>query len=719
MPELRGQSTIALSRSTDSVERILTKAVAHRTAGRFQKARTNLRRVLDMAPNHADAHHELGILASKAERPESAIPHFVNALRAQPERPRHWLALAVTLLMVNRIGEARALMEQFRTRPGLDEESGLVLREFLDHAFARGEERLGANDLNAAEMLADLVIGLDDTHANATFLAGAVAAKKGCYQQAFDLFSIAIYRDAGNAAYFSGLGAVLVRMGDCAGAISALEKAIDLDERLAIAHANLSGAYQQTSRHSAAERHARRSIALDPGPATGYINLGSSLKSLGQLSEAITCFDRALERDPGNVAAHSNRLFAKLYAEHIPPADYAADARSFGARFAETLLRKRAFAHDRDPERRLRIGFVTGDLYMHAAARFIEPFLQHLDRTSFDAYAFMTRAAEDAHSAHLRRFFDGWHNISSLDDDEAANLIEAEAIDILLDLSGHSAGHRLLIFARKPAPIQVTWMGHPATTGLRAIDYRLTDHGLDVPGQAESLHTETVWWLPGVSATCQVPSGILAVRDRPPFEDNGFVTFGVMNRFEKIGDHALAVWAEILRALPEARLFMVVADCETDEIREQVGARLSKAGIPLDRVRLHPRVNGAYFNLYHEFDAALDPFPYNGGTTSFDTLFMGVPFIALRGSHSVARVGASLLDTVGLGDLVADSPEDYAARAIALSRDLDRLRTVRSDLRERVFASPIMDHARFAREMGDAFRSMWKRWIETIRRNSV
>ncbi len=713
MPAHPGQSTIARSTSTDPVERFLAKAIAHRTAGRFEKAHSNLRRLLDRAPNHAGAHHELGILASTADRPESAISHFVAALRAQPERPRYSLALAVTLLMVNRIGEARALMEQFRNRSIADEESGSVLGEFLDHAFARGQERLGANDLAGAEMLADLVIGLDETHANATYLAGAVAAQKGHYRQAFDLFSIAIYRDPDNAAYFSSLGAVLVRMGDFAGAISALEKAVALDDTLAVAHANLAGAYQHASQHGAAERHARRSIALDPGLATGHVNLGSSLKSLGRLAEAIACFDGALERDPGNIAAHSNRLFVTLYAEHVQPADYAADARSFGARFADSLLRGRAFLHDRDPERRLRIGFVSGDLYTHAAARFIEPFLRHLDRTCFETRAFMTRAGEDAYSAYLRTLFDGWHNIASLDDDEAADLIEAESIDILLDLSGHSAGHRLLVFARKPAPVQVTWMGHPATTGLRAMDYRLTDHGLDVPGEAESLHTETVWWLPGVLATCQVPSGIPAVRGRSLFEENGFVTFGVMNRIEKIGDNALAVWAEILRALPDARLFMVVADVETAEIREQVGARLAKAGIPLERVRLHPRVRVNYFDLYHEFDIALDPFPYNGGTTSFDTLFMGVPFIALRGSHSVARVGASLLETVGLEELVADSTEDYAARAIALASDLDRLRAIRSGLRERVFASPIMDHARFAREMGDAFRSMWKRWIGT------
>ncbi|MEH3116125.1 MAG: tetratricopeptide repeat protein [Methylorubrum populi] len=696
------------------VARYLAKAAAHSAGGRIDKARRNLQLALEAAPDHAVAHFELGVLTSRTEAPGPAVPHFVAALRAEPEQPRYWLALAVTLLVLNRIGEARALMEQFRDR-GLDDESRSVLREFADHAFARGQERYNAGDPATAEILAGLVIGLDETHANATHLAGAVAATKGRYQQAFDLFSIAIYREPDNAAYFSSLGAVLITMGDYTGAVSALERAVALDPDLAIAHANLSGVHQRVSRHSAAVTHARRAIALDPGLSNAHNNLGCSLKSLGRLRDAIASFDRALAADPGHLTAHSNRLFAKLYAEGVPPADYAADARSFGARFADPLLRRRSFANDRDPDRRLRIGFVSGDLCTHALARFIEPFLRHLDRTRFAARAYMTQAAEDAVSARLRTLFDGWHNVAGLDDDETADLIEADAIDILVDLSGHSAGHRLLVFARKPAPVQVTWMGHPATTGLRAIDYRLTDSGHDAPGLSEPLHTETVWRLPGVSATYEAPDGIPPVRERPPFADNGFVTFGAMNRFEKIGDGALETWAEILRVLPEARLFMVVADVETPEIRAQVEARLSQAGLPLERIRLHPRVTATYFELYHTFDIALDSFPYNGGTTSCDTLAMGVPLIALEGSHAVARGGVAVLTAVGLTEFVAETREDYVARAVALARDPDRLRAMRAGLRERVFASPLMDHPRLAADVGEAFRTMWRRWVDAAR----
>ena len=715
MLERRTKRASGLPSAAQPAERFLAKAAAHRAAGRTEKARSNLQRALEADPGHAGAHFEMGVLTSRTGAPGPAVPHFVAALRAEPDYPGYWLALAGTLLTLSRFAEAGALMERFRKQGLPDETTRPVFKAFLDQAFALGQERYGAGDLAAAETLAELVIGLDETHANATHLGGAVAAGRGRYQQAFDLFSIAIYREPDNAGYFSSLGALLVTMGDYAGAISALEKAIDLDPARALAHSNLSGVYQRVGQHGGAVMHARQAILLDPGLAGAHNNLGCSLKSLGRLADAIASFDRVLELDPGHVTAHSNRLFAKLYAEGIPPADYAADARRFGERFAEPLRRRRPFANDRDPERRLRLGIVSGDLCTHAVARFIEPFLQHLDRTQFEARAYMTHAGEDAVSARLRALFEGWHNIAALDDDAAADLIEAEAIDVLVDLSGHSAGHRLLIFARKPAPVQVTWIGHPATTGLRAIDYRLTDFGHDAPGLSDTLHTEALWRLPGVSATYQPPDGLPAVSARPPSEENGFVTFGVMNRLEKIGDRALEAWADILRALPDARLFMVVADVERPEIRAQVEARLSRAGLPLDRVDLHPRVAAGYFELYLGLDIALDSFPYNGGTTSCDTFAMGVPLIALAGTHAAARTGFAALRAVGLEELAAETPEDYTARAIALARDPDRLRAIRAGLRERVFASPLMDHARFAADVSEAFRAMWRRWVDANR----
>lgn len=704
------------SAERNSAERFLAKAAAHRVAGRFDKAHRNLRSALEAAPNHAGAHFELGLLTYKTAAPGPAVPHFVAAVRAAPERPVYWLALATTLLDADRPSDARALMERFRAQGLREDEAQAAMKSFIDRVYADGRARYDSGDLSAAEALFETVIAFDDTHADATYYAGAVAAKTNRLQLAFDLFSIAIYRDPDNAAYYCTLGVLLSTMEDLAGAVSALEKAIVLNPDLALAHSNLAGVLQRRDQYGQALAHARQAIALDPSYSGAYLNLGSSLKCLGQIPEAIAAYDQALALDPRNVSAHSNRLFIKLYASDVTPEAYFADAQAFGRNFAEHLMRRLPFANDRDPDRRLRIGFVSGDLYGHAVARFLEPVISHIDRAQFALHAYAARATQDAMTQRLQTLFDGWRVIAGLDDDETARLIEADAIDILVDLSGHTAGNRLLVFARKPAPIQATWMGHPASTGLTAIDYRITDDVHDPLGSTDALHTEALWRLPRVSATYRAPDDIPEIRERLPFDDNGYVTFGLLNRFEKVGDGALETWARILREVPDARLFMVVGDVDKPEIRHEVERRLSGAGLPLERIRLQPRVSRDHFALYHEVDIALDPFPYNGGTTSCETLCMGVPFVALRGAQATARTGTVVLSAVGLEELAGETPDDYARIGIALARDPDRLRAIRSGLRERTYASPLMDHARLGRHVGEAFRAMWRRWLDGTER---
>jgi predicted O-linked N-acetylglucosamine transferase (SPINDLY family) len=426
----------------------------------------------------------------------------------------------------------------------------------------------------------------------------------------------------------------------------------------------------------------------------------------------VEAFDRALVLDPLKLFVASNRLFGKLYDADVPPEDYAADAFAYGRRYADPLLRRRPFANDRDPDRPLRVGFVSGDFCQHPLIRFIEPYLRAVDRDRFVLHGYMTHANEDEVTARLRPLFETWHNIAGLDDDKAADLIERESVDILVDLSGHSAGNRLMLFARKPAPVQVTWIGHPASTGLSAIDYRLTDAGTDPVGVAEPLHSERIWRLPQVTVTYQGIENLPPVRERPPFEDSGYITFGCLNRLTKVSDATLETWARILNAVPDARLFMVVGGIGTAEVREAVENRLKVAGMDVDRVIFHPRVETGYHALFHNVDIALDPYPYNGGTTSIDTLSMGVPFVALNGQQAAARTGASILRVVGLSELVAEDQDSYVTIARDLATDRDRLRAIRNGMRERLMSSPLMDHAALAADVGSAFQAMWRTWLE-------
>ncbi|WP_313901184.1 tetratricopeptide repeat protein [Methylobacterium sp. J-048] len=689
--------------------RSLAKARDHRASGRFDRAESTLRRVLGAVPDHPEAHYELGQLAA-SHAPEKAVPHFVTALRGAPERPGYWLALATALLAAERQPDARAILERYKAQ-SFGPEAKQLDAAFMARTFAAAQIRYDRGEFLPAEALLDLVLLLDDTHAHATYLAGAIAARTNRPELAHDLISIALYREPKNPLFYSGLSTVLTNRGDHDGAISALEKALELDPDLAMAHANIAGVYQRRFRYGEALRHAERAIVLEPANAGAHSNRGSALLALGRLGEAVEAFDLALTLDPSKLFVASNRLFAKLYAADIPHADYAADALAYGRRYADPLLRRRPFTNDRDPDRRLRIGFVSGDLCNHALVRFFEPYLRAIDRDGLTVLAYMTHASEDATSERLKPLFDGWHNLACLDDDQAADRIEADAIDILVDLSGHSAGNRLLVFARKPAPVQVTWIGHPGTTGLTAIDYRLTDPTTDSLGLAEPLHAERLWRLPRVTATYAGVDDLPPVRERAPFEDAGYVTFGCFNRLTKVCDDALRTWADIMTAVPDARLFMVVGDIGTPEVRKAVETRLTAAGMPLDRVIFQPRVNSGYHELYHRVDIALDPYPYNGGTTSYDTLSMGVPFVTLRGGHAAARTGVSVLTTMGLPELIADSQEAYVAIARDLACDRNRLRTVREGLRERLHACPLMDHAGLAADVDAAFRGMWRAWL--------
>ncbi|MHB2205859.1 tetratricopeptide repeat protein [Methylobacterium sp. CM6257] len=689
--------------------RFLAKARDHRAAGRHDRACDSLSRVLSAEPNHPEAHYELGQLLA-ATAPAKAVTHFVTALRGAPEKPAHWIALASALLAAERLTDARAILERFKAQ-SFGPEARALTQAFIDRTFTAAQGRYDMGRFKDAEALLDLIILLDDQHAHATYLAGAIASRTNRPELAFDLISIAIYREPKNPLFFSGLSTVLTNRGDHDGAISALEKALEIDPDLPMAHANIAGVYQRRFRYGDALRHAERAIALEPANAGAHSNRGSALLALGRLGEAVAAYDQALALDPSKLFVASNRLFAKLYAADVPPEEYAADALAYGRRFADPLLRNRPFANDRDPDRPLRVGFVSGDFCNHALVRFFEPYLRAVDRERFTVLAYMTHASEDSVSERLRPLFDGWHNIASYDDDEAADLIERDAVDILVDLSGHSAGNRLLMLARKPAPVQVTWIGHPGTTGLTAIDYRLTDPITDPPGRAEPLHAERLWRLPRVSATYMSIDDLPPVRVRAPFEDAGYVTFGCFNRLTKVSDAVLETWARILTAVPNARLFMVVGDITNPEVRAAVEQRLAGRGMPLDRVIFQPRVNSGYHELYHRVDIALDPYPYNGGTTSYDTLSMGVPFVTLQGGHAAARTGVSVLTAVGLPELIADSQDAYVTIARDLACDRDRLRAIREGLRERLHASSLMDHASLAADVGDAFRAMWRGWI--------
>jgi protein O-GlcNAc transferase len=347
---------------------------------------------------------------------------------------------------------------------------------------------------------------------------------------------------------------------------------------------------------------------------------------------------------------------------------------------------------------------------------FFEPLLSLRDLGQFEIFVYSNTEMEDEVTERIKEKCDHWRDIRILNDDAVADLIERDRIDILMDISGHTGGNRLMVFARKPAPIQVTWLAYPATTGMQAVDYRITDSYAEPPGMTEQYNVEKLWRLPEIFCCYQPHENSPPVIDNPPFEDNGYITFGCFNNFAKVTDPVLETWAKIMAQVPNSRLMLEIPGINLPAFRANVEERLKRHGIPLERTVLERRIKSNQFVLYNEIDIALDPFPCVGGTTSMDTLWMGVPFVTLAGKHFGSRMGVTILTNAGLKELIAESSEEYIEIAVDLATDRARLETLRHNLREKVSDSPLMNQQAFTKNMENAYREMWRiycsRWLK-------
>jgi predicted O-linked N-acetylglucosamine transferase (SPINDLY family) len=457
-----------------------------------------------------------------------------------------------------------------------------------------------------------------------------------------------------------------------------------------------------------------RAAVLDPEIPDIDSMLADQYCFLGQIEKGVERFNAALRKDPTSKRLQSNRLFVLNYADRLSDVELFEEHRRWG-QMHETSLRELWRPHDnpRNPERPLRIGYVSGDLRNHAVSYFVEPLLAHHDVREFQVVCFdVSRNAEDAITARLKSFGHCWRRVGELDDDALAQAIRDERIDILVDLSGHTHMNRLLAFARKPAPIQATWLGYLGTTGLTSMDYRITDAYLDPPGETESYHTERLHRLP--NAACFSDRGAVAQVGELPADKNRYITFGSVNQWSKVTPSTIETWCEILRKVADARLLVIASGASNPARARDVVAEFASRGVDERRVLVHPMTDlEGFLSLLGKIDIALDPFPYGGGTTTMHSLWMGVPVITLAGQRAFSRNAVGPLTEVGFRDLVARTPTEYLQIAERLARDLDRLRAGRNELRRRMMSSPIGMQQSFARHMEDALRQMWRHYCRS------
>lgn len=463
------------------------------------------------------------------------------------------------------------------------------------------------------------------------------------------------------------------------------------------------------SRYDEAEAALRRALELEPRFVPAWHLLGNMLRGTSHLEKALEAFAQARRLDPGRFDLESMELLTLSLSDGLSAEALFERHRAFGARLEAAIPPRTApYAQSRDPERRLRIGYVSCDFNRHPVSWFLIPLLQRHDRAGFEAYCYYTGDQVDDVTAQVRSAAAAWREVKPLSDEEIAEAIARDAIDVLVDLTGHAGALRLGVFARQPAPVQLSWLGYLHSTGLTRIAYRLSDARADPPGEADRLHTETLLRLPHCQ-WCFRPAYDAPVASESPCRRNGHVTFGSFNHVPKLTATTRRLWAGVLRQLPQARLLLV--GVPHGRAQEDLRRDFADAGIDGARLAMLPRVSmGEYLAQFANVDIALDSTPYGGGTTTFDALWMGVPVLTLAGERPASRSASSILGALGLEDWIARTPEEYVQRAAAHAADPLAIAALRGSLRARLQDSPLMDEARFARNLESAVRDLWRAW---------
>ncbi|MCK4783493.1 MAG: tetratricopeptide repeat protein [Desulfobacteraceae bacterium] len=482
------------------------------------------------------------------------------------------------------------------------------------------------------------------------------------------------------------------------------KRSIEMDNLNPVSHNSLAVALINIGNLQEAENVCVKALELNEDFAPHYTNLGSIYHKMGAETEAVSNFRKSLALQPA-YDTHSILLFILNYLPNISQAEIYSESLRWDELYASPpLLDERSDDKNQGEGRRLKIGYLSPDFCDHPVSYFIEPVLRSHDREKVMVYCFANVENPDTVTQRLRSAVDIWYDIRGMEDTKVIELIKKSGIDILVDLAGHSQDNRLLVFTQRPAPVQLTWLGYPNTTGIKSIDYRLTDAIADPPGEADSLHNEELIRLPN-GFLCYQPDPITPATRPSPCLRNGYITFGSFNNMSKVSTEVVLLWAKILNSVVDSRLFLKCSTFENFERIERYMKMFEAAGIA-DRVEILGRLprKDDHLNLYRKIDIGLDPFPYNGTTTTFEALWMGVPVVTLRGQRHSGRVGASIMFHTDLEELVAESQEEYRTLAISLAHDVDKLAKLSNSLREKLKQSSLMDRRQFTKTLEGVYR---------------
>ncbi|MCW2249405.1 putative O-linked N-acetylglucosamine transferase (SPINDLY family) [Azospirillum fermentarium] len=670
----------------------LDEAARCLAAGDLDRARSLAGAVLAGASGEPEALFILGSATALAGAPAEAVPLFQRSIAAggaTPERlynlglAQHQAgdlagaerSLFAAILRAPRSAEAHHALGVTLAARGNGEDAAAAFRRAVEEKPDWTEASLnlaavlaGGRQPQAAFAVYRGLLARHPQNGHFLFLAGTAALNADFLDEAESLLRQALLRAPRDTGTMNNLGLALARMGRVGEAVHMF----------------------------------RQAVGIRADYTEAWFGLAAALDAQGEPEAALAAYRTVAELRPGDPGTDSNLLMMLGYREALTPTELYAAHRRWGER-VEAALAPVLAAEPRPAVRplagrRLRIGYVSPDFRLHSVAMFLLPLLAAHDRTRVELFAYSNVELPDAVTDHIRRSVDGWRAIQGVTDDAAAAQIRADGIDVLVDLTGHTANNRLGIFAHRPAPVQVSWLGYPATTGLAAINARFTDAVADPPGESDGHHSERLVRLEG-GFLCYRPLSAVPDPAPPPCLENGFVTFGSFNTLNKLNPEVAALWARVLHAVPDSRLLLKAGPLVDGSVRRRVLGLFASHGVPAGRIGLRARVpdNDGHLKAYGWMDVALDPFPYNGTTTSCEALWMGVPVLTLPGVRHAARVGASLLTAAGRPDLIAADADDFVAKAAALAADPGRLAAGRQALRPLLQASRLCDAAAFAR----------------------
>lgn len=659
-----------------------------------------LLKATELMPRDAETWSNLGNAQRAQGQLSQAIGSHQRAMSLAPTQASHPYNLAIALTDLGRLDDAAdAYRQAIALHPG-----------FADAHFNLGTLEQKRQNLEAAEASLRTAVQVQPAHAQAWCNLGSLLARRGRLDEGLNALTQAISLAPSMADAHHNLGNVHRDAQRMTQALRCFAEAVRLQTDHVDALQGMGQVQGKLRQYQASLASLKRAIALDPMHVDAWIDLGNVHKDVGDLDEALRCFEHADQFAPQRLDVLSNWLMLSNYALTVPRHRRIERARQYGERIRAQVTRAPLRRQTWDPDKVLRVGLVSGDLRRHPVGYFLDSVMQALKQQAGDRlelFGYPTQPLSDALTQRLQSCCKAWHPITGLDDAQAAQLIADDEVDILMDLSGHTAHTRLSVLAWRPAPVQVSWLGYFATTGVQEVDHFLSDPW-STPPEFQQDFTEHLWLLPETRLCFSPPESAPDVAELPAL-GKGWVTFGCFNNLTKLNDEVLRLWAAILQEVPESRLYLKAPQLDDAQVHDRLMRRLLGLGIDAHRLILEgnsPR--DEYLRAYHQVDIGLDPFPFTGGTTTAESLWMGVPVLTLRGESLVARQGVSMMMNLGMSEWVADDAQAYKRQAVSFASDLAALSTLRKGLRERARCSPLFDAPRFARHFEAALRAMWQ-----------